>query len=77
MIAGIIRLQALIKGGPYMRKYSTYCQLRFSSEIEVAQLGSARNLHSSAWLELENSGSGSSLQNTLFCLRVCFSSCLH
>ena len=47
-----------------MRKYGTYCQycqLSFSSEIEVL-LGQARNLHSSAWLELENSGSGSSLQ---------------
>ena len=35
-------------------------QLGFSSEIKVPQLGSARNLHSSARLELENSGSGSS-----------------
>ena len=41
MIAGIIRMQVLIEGGPYMRKYGTYCQLRFSSEIEVAQLGLA------------------------------------
>ena len=42
MIAGIIRMRVLIEGGPYMRKYGTYCQLGFSSEIEVAQLGSAR-----------------------------------
>ena len=62
MIVGIIRMQVLIEGGPYMRKYGTYCQLGFSSEIEVDQLGSAQNLHSSAQLELENSGSGSSLQ---------------
>ena len=41
MIASIIRMWVLIKGGPYMRKYSTYCQLSFSSEIEVAQLDSA------------------------------------
>ena len=34
-----------------MRKYGTYCQycqLGFSLEIEVPQLGLARNLHSSA-----------------------------
>ena len=42
MIAGIIRIRVLIKGGPYMRKYGTYCQLGFSSEIEVVQLGSAQ-----------------------------------
>ena len=61
MIAGIIRMQVLIEGGPYTRKCGTYCQLGFSSEIEVAQLGSAPNLHSSAGVKLENSGSGSSL----------------
>ena len=45
MIAGIIRMRVLIKGGPYMRKYGTYCQycqLGFSSKIEVPQLGLAR-----------------------------------
>ena len=36
-------------------------QLGFSSEIKVPQLGSARNIHSSAQLEPENSSSGSSL----------------
>jgi hypothetical protein len=36
-------------------------QLGFSSEIEMPQLGSARNLHSSARLKLENSSSNSSL----------------
>ena len=41
MIAGIIRMWILIKQGPYMRKYGTYCQLGFSPEIAVAQLGSA------------------------------------
>ena len=40
MIAGIIRMWVLIKGGPHMRKYGTYYQLGFSSVIEVAQLGS-------------------------------------
>ena len=40
MIAGIIRMR-VIKGGPHMRKYGTYCQLGFSSVIEVAQLDSA------------------------------------
>ena len=45
----------------FWHTYCQYCQLGFSSEIEVPQLGSARNLHSSARLELENSGSGSSL----------------
>ena len=43
---------------------SQYCQLGFSSEIEVPQLGSARNPHSSTRLELKNSGSGSSLLDT-------------
>ena len=38
------------------------CQLGFSSKIEVLQLGSARNSHSSARLEPEKSSSGSSLQ---------------
>ena len=43
-----------------------FFQLGFSSEIKVlqlgsARLGSARNLHSSARLEPENSSSGSSL----------------
>ena len=42
MIVGIIRMRVIIEGGPYMRKYGTYCQLGFSSEIEVAQLGLAR-----------------------------------
>ena len=42
MIAGIIRMRVLIERGPYMRKYGAYCQLGFSSEIEVAELGSAR-----------------------------------
>ena len=50
MIAGIIRMRVLIKGGPYMRKYGTYCQLSFSSEIEVAQLGSAQLGTFIAWL---------------------------
>ena len=36
-------------------------QLGFSSEIEVPQLGSARNLHSLGSLEPENSSSNSSL----------------
>ena len=39
-----------------MRKYGTYCQLGFSSEIEVARLGIFI-----ARLELDNTGSGSSL----------------
>ena len=34
---------------------------RFSLEIEMPQLGSARNLYSSALAEPENSSSGSSL----------------
>jgi hypothetical protein len=38
-----------------------YCQFGFSSKIGMPQLGSARNLHSSARLEPENSSSGSSL----------------
>ena len=38
-----------------------YFQLGFSSKIEVPQLGSAQNLHSSGSLELENSSSNSSL----------------
>ena len=36
-------------------------QLGFSSKIKVPQLGSARNFHSLAWLEPENSSLGSSL----------------
>ena len=36
-------------------------QLGFSSKIKGLQLGSARNIHSSGSLELENSGSDSSL----------------
>ena len=62
--AGTIRMRVLFEGGPYMRKYGTYCQycqLDFSSEIEVPQLGSARNLHSSDSLKPENSSSNSSL----------------
>ena len=61
MIAGIIRMWVLIKGGPHMRKYGTYCQLGFSSEIEVARLGTFI-----ARLELENSGSGSSLPTGMY-----------
>ena len=38
----------------------------FSSKIEVPQLGSARNLPSSARLEPENFSSGSSLVSTFF-----------
>ena len=38
-------------------------QLGFSSKIKVPQLGSARNLHNSAWLEPENFSSGSSLNS--------------
>ena len=37
------QLSKVNQGGPYMRKYGTYCQycqLGFSSEIEVPQLGS-------------------------------------
>ena len=48
-----------------MRKYGTYCQycqLGFSLEIEVPQLGLAWLGTFIALLELENSGSGSSLQ---------------
>ena len=43
-----------------------YCQLGFSSKIEVPQLGSTRlgTLHSSALLELEKSSSNSSLLYT-------------
>jgi hypothetical protein len=47
-----------------MRKYGTYCQycqLGFCSEIEVPQLGLAWLGTFIAQLELENSGSGSSL----------------
>jgi hypothetical protein len=43
------------------KKIEIFCQLGFSSKIKVPQLGSARNLHSSARLEPENSSSGSSL----------------
>ena len=43
---------------------SQYCQLGFSSEIKVPQLGLAWNPHSSTRLELKNSGSGSSLLDT-------------
>ena len=39
------------------------CQLGFSSEIEVPQLGSARILHSSGSLEPEKSSSNSSIIN--------------
>ena len=47
------------------------CRLAFSSKIKVPQLGSARKLHSSAWLEPENSSSGSSLVETQsFCCSV-------
>ena len=41
----------------------TYCQLGLSSKIEMPQLGSARNLPSSARLEPGNFSSGSSLVN--------------
>ena len=44
-----------------LKKISVH--LGFSSKIKVHQLGSARNLHSSARLEPENYSSGSSLQN--------------
>ena len=44
-----------------IKGYQKKIQLGFSSEIEVPQLGSARNPHSSTRLELKNSGSGSSL----------------
>ena len=48
-------------------------QLGFSSEIKVPQLGLARNLHSSARLELEISGSGSSLNYLyIFCAIIHF-----
>ena len=50
MIAGIIRMWVLIKGGPHMRKYGTYYQLGFSSVIEVAQLDSAWLGTFIAWL---------------------------
>ena len=46
---------------------SMYCQLNFSQKIEVPLLGLARNLHSSARLELANSSSGSSLYDSIFC----------
>ena len=42
--------------------YCPYCQLGFSSDIKVPQLGSARKFHSSGSLELENSSSNPSLQ---------------
>ena len=64
MIVDIIRMRVLIEGGPYMRKYGTYCQLGFSSGIEVAQLSSAWLGTFIARLELENSGLGSSLLST-------------
>ena len=46
--------------------YCRYCQLGFSSKIEVPQLSSARKLHSSAWLEPKNSSSNSSLVTSGF-----------
>ena len=57
---GIIRMWVLIDRQPYMRKQGSYCQLGFSSEIEVPQLSSAWNFYT-AQIELENSGMGSSL----------------
>ena len=47
-----------------------YCQLGFSSKIEVPQLGFAWNLHSSTWLKPENSSSKSSLLFLIFFLQV-------
>ena len=41
--------------------HTYYCQLGFSSEIEVPQLGLARILHSSGLLEPDKSSSNSSL----------------
>ena len=43
------------------KKIAIFCQLGFSSKIKEPQLGSARDLHSSARLEPKNSSSGSSL----------------
>ena len=57
---------------------SMYCQLGFSSKIEVPQLGSAWNLHSLSSLDIENSSSNSSLiycfggwdiQHCVYCVR--------
>ena len=43
------------------QKNCFFCQLGFSSKIEVPKLSSAQNLHSSAWLKLKNFSSNSSL----------------
>ena len=48
----------------FWHTYCQYCQLDFSSEIKVLQLGSARILHSSDSLEPENSSSNSSLDSS-------------
>ena len=45
----------------YYYRISKKIQLGFSSKKKVPHLGSAQNFHSSARLELENSGLGSSL----------------
>ena len=41
--------------------YILSARFQLENQSAPARLGSARNLHSSAWLELENSSSGSSL----------------
>ena len=46
----------------FWHTYCQYCQLGFSSKIEVPQLGSARNFYNSGSLKPENSSSNSSLQ---------------
>ena len=56
----------------FWHTYCIYCQLGFSSKIEVLQLGSARNLHSSGSLEPENSSSNSSLQHRIMINHIFF-----